>query len=70
MTINNKYRHVISNTLSQLQKLKPKLIYEKELKTKSLFKNTNQQNLTLNSHWSNCLVKMTIMYNFDSEANN
>ncbi|GAB1044045.1 MAG: hypothetical protein SPiBPW_24130 [Shewanella algae] len=70
MTINNKYRHVISNALSQPQKLKPKLIYEKELKTKSLFKNTNQQNLTPNSHWSNCLVKMTIMYNFDSEAIN
>ncbi|GAB1052177.1 MAG: hypothetical protein Sw1PiTSA_21420 [Shewanella algae] len=50
MTINNKYRHVINNTLSRPQKLKPKLIYKKELKTKSLFKNTNKQNLTPNSH--------------------
>ncbi len=70
MTINNKYRHVINNTLSRPQKLKPKLIYEKELKTKGQFKNTSQQDLTLNSHRSNCLVKMTIMYNFDSEAIN
>ncbi|BCV62552.1 hypothetical protein TUM17386_22230 [Shewanella algae] len=50
MTINNKYRHVISSTLSQPQKLKPELIYEKELKTKCIFKNTNKQNLTPNSH--------------------
>ncbi len=70
MTINNKYRHVISNTLSQPQKLKPKLIYEKELKTKITFKDTNKRNSTPNNHWSNCLVKMTIMYNFDSEAIN
>ncbi len=70
MTINNKYRHVINNTLSRPQKLKPKLIYEKELKTKGQFKNTNQQDLAPNSHWQNCLVKMTIMYNFDSEAIN
>lgn len=70
MTINNKYRHVIINTLSQPQKLKPKSINNVELKIKNLFKNTNKQNLTPNSHWSNCLVKMTIMYNFDSEAIN